>query len=83
MFKHPTSEPWNTIGVFLKLAGQMPERGKGWFRKYYPKYGHTREQMDTAVEVGQKLGEYIVDGCQAEEIQFTIPVSINTSHKKS
>ncbi len=74
VFKHPTPEPWNTIGVFLKLAGQMPERGKGWFRKYYPKYGHSREQMETAVEVGQKLGEYIIDGQQAEEIHFTTPV---------
>ena len=76
VFKHPTSEPWNTIGVFLKLAGKMPERGKGWFRKYYPKYGHSRQQIETALEVGKKLGRDIKNEKKASEIQFETPVSL-------
>lgn len=62
VFTHPNREPWNTIGVFLKLAGKMPERGKGWFRKHYPKYGHSRKQTKTAYELGKKLGEDILSG---------------------
>jgi hypothetical protein len=75
IFKHPTSEPWNTIGVFLKLAGKMPERGKGWFRKYYPKYGHSRKQIETAYELGKKLGYDLNSGKDAADLSFETPVS--------
>jgi hypothetical protein len=78
VFKHPNSEPWNTVGVFLKLAGKMPERGKGWFRKHYPKYGHSREQIATALEVGKKLGKNLNDGKDPSKIQFEIPISLKS-----
>lgn len=74
VFKHPTSEPWNTIGVFLKLAGKMPERGKGWFRKYYPKYGHSRKQFATAYELGKKLGRDLNSGMNVSDLHFETPV---------
>jgi hypothetical protein len=74
VFKHPTTEPWNTIGVFLKLAGKMPERGKGWFRKYYPKYGHSRKQIETAYELGRKLGQDMNSGKDVSELYFETPV---------
>ena len=78
VFNHPNPEPWNTIGVFLKLAGKMPERGKGWFRKYYRKYGHSRKQIETARDVGKKLGQDITSGKSFEAIQFETPISIKT-----
>lgn len=74
VFKHPTAEPWNTVGVFLKLAGKMPERGKGWFRKYYPKYGHSRKQIETAYELGKKLGQDLNSGKDASDLYFETPV---------
>ncbi len=74
VFKHPTAEPWNTIGVFLKLAGKMPERGKGWFRRFYPKYGHSRKQIETARELGKDLGNDLNSGKTATELSFETPV---------
>lgn len=74
VFTHPNREPWNTIGVFLKLAGKMPERGKGWFRKHYPKYGHSRLQMESAYELGQKLGQELTSGKDPSELRFETPV---------
>lgn len=76
IFNHPNPEPWNTIGVFLKLAGKMPERGKGWFRKYYPKYGHSKQQIDTAIDVGRKLGQDVNSEKSFDEIQFEIPITV-------
>jgi hypothetical protein len=74
VFTHPASEPWNTIGVFLKLAGKMPERGKGWFRKRYPKYGHSRKQIEIAHSLGRKLGQQLNDGKDPASISFEIPI---------
>ncbi len=74
VFKHPTAEPFNTIGVFLKLAGKMPERGKGWFRKYYPKYGHSRKQIQTAHGLGRKLGQKLNEGIAISDLHFETPV---------
>ena len=75
VYTHPITEPWNTIGVFLKLAGKRPERSNGWFRKYYPKYGHTRQQIDTTMEVGRKLGQNITAGKSLSKFQIETPVS--------
>lgn len=57
IFLHAGNEPWLTIGVFLKLAGKVPEGGKSWFRKYYSKYGHSRKQVDYAETLGRMYGE--------------------------
>ncbi len=62
IFSHPTPEPWRTIGVFLKLAGKVPEAGSSWFRRFYPKYGHSRQQVDEAIDVGRSIGESISEG---------------------
>ncbi|MEN8200078.1 MAG: hypothetical protein ABFR63_08400 [Thermodesulfobacteriota bacterium] len=74
VFTHPNGEPWNTVGVFLKLAGKMPERGKGWFRMHYSKYGHSRQQVETAYELGKKLGRELCSGKDAAELRFETPV---------
>ncbi len=62
VFLHPGAEPWRTIGVFLKLAGKMPESGKYWISRYYQKYGHPRNQVDYAAELGVKIAEALKEG---------------------
>lgn len=74
VFSHPTPEPWRTIGVFLKLAGKVPEAGNSWFRHFYPKYGHSREQVEDSRKVGFELGEAIVAGNSLERPLFSTPV---------
>lgn len=55
VFSHPCREPWRTLGVFLKLAGRVPERGRIMGR-YYHRYGHSREQQEQAVQFGRSVG---------------------------
>ena len=74
VFSHPTPEPWRTIGVFLKLAGKDPEVGTSWFGKFYPKYGHSRIQMERAYRLGRELGHDIMSGTKPSELQFQAPV---------
>lgn len=57
VFLHPGAEPWRTIGVFLKLAGKMPEAGNSWLSRFYRKYGHQREQIDYAELLGSQTAE--------------------------
>lgn len=61
VFSHPNPEPWRTIGVFLKLAGRIPEK-KSWFAGKYRKYGHTRKQLQEAKNFGKLLGQELVQG---------------------
>ena len=68
IFLHVGAEPWRTIGVFLKLAGKVPESGKSWFRKYYSKYGHTREQVEYARTLGLVYGKELCDGRAVDDI---------------
>lgn len=56
VFVHPCREPWRTIGVFLKLAGRVPERGRIMGR-YYHRYGHSREQQEQAFSFGRQVGQ--------------------------
>ena len=56
VFSHPNQEPWRTIGVFLKLAGRVPER-RSWIARKYRKYGHTRVQLEEACRFGVMIGE--------------------------
>ncbi|MFH2122883.1 MAG: hypothetical protein ABIJ50_05300 [Pseudomonadota bacterium] len=74
VFSHPTPEPWRTIGVFLKLAGKVPEAGSSWFRRFYPKYGHSREQVADSRRVGFELGEKIMAGNSLDCPLFPAPV---------
>jgi len=61
IFTHPSKEPWRTIGVFLKLAGRVPERS-GWLGRYYPRYGHSREQQEQAFAFGAAIGQALQHG---------------------
>jgi hypothetical protein len=67
-------EPWRTIGVFLKLAGKVPEAGSSWFRRFYPKYGHSRLQVEDCRKIGFELGKNIVDGNPLDRPLFPVPV---------
>ena len=55
VFSHPVSEPWSTIGVFLKSAGYRPENMK-FFSNYYSHFGHTTAQLRQARSCGQRTG---------------------------
>ncbi|MBU1406381.1 MAG: hypothetical protein KKE83_03870 [Proteobacteria bacterium] len=61
IFAHPSKEPWRTIGVFLKLAGRVPERSP-WLGRYYPRYGHSREQQEEAFALGAAIGQALQGG---------------------
>ncbi len=74
VFSHPTPEPWRTIGVFLKLAGKVPEAGNSWFRRFYPKYGHSRQQVEDCRMIGLELGQYIIAGTSLDCPLFPAPV---------
>jgi hypothetical protein len=68
VFNHPNPEPFNTVGVFLKLAGKIPERM--WFSKYYTKYGHTNSQILEAERFGTMLGQALVTNKDISELDF-------------
>ncbi|NOQ47041.1 MAG: hypothetical protein GQ559_10300 [Desulfobulbaceae bacterium] len=74
VFSHPSSEPWRTIGVFLKLAGRVPERNS-WISKYYHKYGHTRGQIEEARLFGSMIGQTMNAGRSLDELDFKTPVA--------
>ncbi|NOX24944.1 MAG: hypothetical protein GXP59_02295, partial [Deltaproteobacteria bacterium] len=38
VFSHPCSEPWRTIGVFMKISGKSPEHS-ALLRGHYSKFG--------------------------------------------
>lgn len=61
VFSHPNPEPWRTIGVFLKLAGRVPEK-KSWFSHKYRKYGHSKKQLKEAKRFGKLLGNELTHG---------------------
>lgn len=69
IFTHPSKEPWRTIGVFLKLAGQVPERSRGLGR-FYPRYGHSREQQDQAFAFGVAIGQALNQGSSLADLSF-------------
>lgn len=55
VFEHPMREPWRFIGLVLQLRGKMIRREKSWFRKYYPGYGHNKEQGREAMARGREM----------------------------
>jgi hypothetical protein len=69
IFAHPSKEPWRTIGVFLKLAGRVPERSR-WLGRYYPRYGHSREQQEQAFACGQAIGQALKRDRSLAELSF-------------
>lgn len=54
VYTHPQPEPWRTVGVFLKIAGCTPERGR-LIGRYYRRFGHSHEQHDLAWHHGRQL----------------------------
>lgn len=69
VFSHPHSEPWRTIGVFLKIAGKSPER---WplLSRYYRHFGHSKEQQEEATRFGTLIGQALTHGQLLSEIDF-------------
>jgi hypothetical protein len=61
VFMHPHKEPWRFFGLILQLRGKIRRRENSWFRKYYPAYGHSKEQGNEALEEGKRLAEKILN----------------------
>jgi hypothetical protein len=79
VFSHPSKEPWRTLGVFLKLAGKVPER-IAWMEKHYRKYGHTRAQLAEAVNFGRQIGATISGDGDLASLDFkTLPALYSKS----
>ena len=72
VFSHPNKEPWRTYGVFLKLAGRIPEKS-AFLGKYYKRYGHSRDQQEEAYRFGLQLGEALNNKKSLAEIDFLTP----------
>lgn len=69
IFTHPTKEPWRTIGVFMKLAGKMPE--KAWLiGRYYHHFGHAKAQKDEAYSFGVVIGNALQSGDSLADRDF-------------
>lgn len=54
IFSHPVSEPWSTLGVFLKSAGYQPEQMK-YLSRHYPRFGHSAEQLQQVRIYGRQV----------------------------
>lgn len=76
VFMHTITEPWCTIGLFLKLAGKIPEAGKSWISKYYPKYGHTRGQLSSAKTLGRRIGLQLLEEKEIQKLDYPVPVPV-------
>ncbi|MCI5221221.1 MAG: hypothetical protein D3924_00705 [Candidatus Electrothrix sp. AR4] len=75
IFTHTSKEPWCTIGVFLKLAGEVPER-ISWLRKHYPKYGHTRQQLAEARTFGEQIARALTQDEKLEQLDFRTELAL-------
>jgi len=79
VFSHPSKEPWRTVGVFLKLAGKVPER-MSWMKKHYRKYGHTPAQLDEARNFGEQIAEVLSKDVDPASLDFkTVPALYSKS----
>ena len=58
IFTHTSKQPWRTIGIFLKLAGEVPER-ISWMKKHSPKYRYTRQHLYEARKFGEKIARAV------------------------
>jgi len=75
VFSHPTSEPWRTLGVFLKIAGKAPERSN-LLGRVYSRYGHSRQQLAEAEKMGLAIGAALREKRPLEELDLATPVSL-------
>lgn len=69
VFSHPNSEPWRTIGVFLKIAGKTPERAP-IIGSHYHHFGHSKEQLLEAARFGALLDQALVEGTPLAALDF-------------
>ncbi len=75
IFTHTSKEPWRTLGVFLKLAGETPER-ISWLKERYPKYGHTRQQLSEARRFGEMIARTLSQGGELERLEFNTKLAL-------
>jgi hypothetical protein len=75
VFSHPASEPWRTIGVFLKIAGITP-KGSSLLGRFYKHYGHSKKQHDEAERFGVIIGDTLLNGRSLSEINFQTPTAL-------
>lgn len=75
VFTHPNQEPWRTIGVFLKISGLTPER---WpiLRRYYPHFGHSKEQQEEAAHLGSLIGQALRQNQSLSGILLRTPLAM-------
>ena len=69
VFTHPQSEPWRTLGVFLKIAGKAPERSP-LLKKWYSRFGHGRDQQEEAWRFGLDVGSALSRGEDLAALDF-------------
>lgn len=70
VFTHTASEPWRTIGVFLRLVGKVPGFLNALLIRYYPKYGHSLQQVADARNLGRELGQTLVAGHDPMQVRY-------------
>lgn len=66
VYLHSAHEPWRTIGLFLQLVGRLPRLETSWFRKRYPRYGHSKEQWRDAAEKGRSIAGMLLMNVEAK-----------------
>lgn len=59
VFSHPSPGVWCTVGVFVKLAGKMPDVWRKILQNYCPRYGHNSRQIEEARGIGQSLADLL------------------------
>lgn len=68
VFPHPSPGVWCALGIFLKLAGKMPESCRSLFLTHCPRFGHSPQQIDAAKDIGRILANRLVEGSLKGEI---------------
>ncbi|MFZ5763999.1 MAG: flavodoxin family protein [Thermodesulfobacteriota bacterium] len=76
IFTHPGREPWRTLGVFLKLTGRFPAQS-GLVSRHYPRYGHTRKQLEEAALFGNMLGVALSSGHDLSGLDFATRIALH------
>lgn len=75
VFSHPATEPWRTIGVFLKIAGRAPERSQ-LIGRYYNRYGHSKQQLVEAEKLGTRIGICLVNNTPLQDLELHSPIAL-------
>lgn len=74
VFTYPGVEPCRTIGVFMKIAGKKVE----WpiIKRFYPEYGHSKEQLEEAHRFGEMIGEALKNRDSFDGLDFNTPAAM-------